>query len=183
MNKKSKKENILELFFNEPSKEWHFTEITKKADISKQQCNKWLKRFRKEKLIIHENPKGKMPYFKANFKGSNYKNKKRIYALEKLYRTGFLEHLEKLDKAKTIIIFGSFARSDWYKDSDIDLFIYGSAKGLKTGKYWRKLHRSIQPHIFKNKKEIRKIRSGLIKNVMDGFLVKGSMNELIGVKI
>ena len=28
--------------------------------------------------------------------------------------------------AKAVIIFGSFGRGDWHRDSDIDIFVYGN---------------------------------------------------------
>jgi len=176
---KMKKNEILNLFFNEPSRHWHFTEITKKAGISKQQANKWLKRFLKERLIEHEKPKGKMPYFQANFSHPNYKIKKRLFALDQLYQSGLLAYLESIKKAKTVIIFGSFARSDWYTDSDIDVFIYGAPEKLETAKYWKKLHRPVQLHVFKNKKQIKEIHSGLISNMINGYLVKGDIKEVL----
>lgn len=177
----SKQEKVLELFFNEGTKHWHFKEIVRKAKISEDRANYWLKQFVKEKIVKHVKPKGKMPYFIANFDHPNYKNKKKLFALNKLYESGFLSYLQSLEDVKTVVIFGSFSRSDWYTDSDIDVFILGNPKELNTVKYWAKLHKQIEPHIYHNLEEIKKIRSGLMKNVLDGYLVKGNLRELIGV--
>jgi predicted nucleotidyltransferase len=174
----SKEENVLELFFNHPSKHWHFLELVKEAKMSKQQANKWLKQFLAEKLIIRQKPKGKMPYFIANFEHPNYRNKKKMYALTKLYETGFLSHLQGLPKAELVVIFGSFSRSDWHKDSDIDLFILGDSHGLEAAKYWGKLHHPIEPFIYKDIQEVKEIRSGLVKNILNGYVVKGRMGDL-----
>lgn len=176
----SKENSILILFFNESAKHWHFTEIAKKANISKQQANFWLKKFMKEKLIIHVKPKGKMPYFKANFSHPNYQNRKRLFSLTELYRSGFLSHLNQLPKAKTIIIFGSYSSYDWNSESDIDLFIYGDAEGLDTATYWSKLKRKIEPCAYSSLNEMRKIKSGIMKNIINGFVVKGDITEIMG---
>jgi len=174
----SKEENILELFFNEGTKHWHFKEITKQAKISDDRANYWLKQFKKQEIITQVRPKGKMPYYLANFDSPNYKNKKKLFTLNKLYDSGLLNYLQKL-KAKTIVLFGSFARADWYTESDIDLFILGDDKELKITKFESKLKREIQIHSFKNKKQIKDIRSGLMKNVINGYFIKGNVNSLL----
>jgi len=177
----SKEEIMLKLFFNEPSKQWHFKDIVTKAKISKQQANKWLKRFEKEKLIIHKKPMEKMPYFQANFEHLNYKNKKKIYALNRMYDTGLLKRLQSLEKSKAVVIFGSFAKSDWHTGSDIDVFILGNPKDLRYGTLWQ--GREVQVHAFKTKKDLKKIKSGLMQNVINGYFVKGDVQDLVEVKV
>lgn len=178
----SKEENILNLFFEYPSKHWHFEDILKEAKISRPQANLWLKKFIKEELIKKLKPKNKNPYYVSDFESPNYRNKKRLFALEKLDNSGFFRHLLKLEKAKTIILFGSLSRWDWYKDSDIDLFIYGNPEGLKIVDYELKLHREIQLFICQNKNELKKLGLGLIKNIISGYKIKGNLN-FIGVDI
>ena len=173
---RSKEDRVLELFFNSP-KHWHFEDLLEKADISRPQLNRWLKQLSKENIIKRIKLKGKMPYYTGNFNNPNYKNKKRLFALEKFYKTGFLNHLASCD-ADTIIIFGSFARSDWYKDSDIDLFVYGKAKDLNLAKYELKLKREIQLFHFKKKQDIKKLDKGVLPNIVNGFTVKGNLDFL-----
>jgi len=48
MGKLSKEPKIVELFFNEPSKYWHFKDIVKTAKISENRANYWLKNLLKE---------------------------------------------------------------------------------------------------------------------------------------
>lgn len=112
----SKENKILELFFNDPTKEWHFEEILKDAKIARSKASHWLRQFTHNGLIRRIKEKGKMPYYISNYDFPAYQNKKKLFALTKLYDSGFLNHLSSLKTAKTIILFGSFARSDWYKD-------------------------------------------------------------------
>lgn len=174
MGRISRENNVLEAFFNEPSKHWHFTELKKKIKLAESKLDKWLKKFQKESLIIRVKKKGKMPYYVSNYKNPNYKYKKRIFAFNKLYNSGFLNHLYSL-KVKGIILFGSFSRSDWYKESDIDVFIYGNPKGLNVGKYESELHRDIQVFIGRNKKEIKKFGTSLLRNIIKGNIIKGDL--------
>ena len=173
----SKEEKIIELFFNDSSRHWHFKEIIKEAKISEDRANYWLKQLLKEKLVKHINPRGKMPYFIANFEHPNYKNRKKIFAFNKLYKSGFLSHLYALKNAKAIIIFGSFSRSDWNKKSDIDLFIYGDPKGLNIGRYELALHRDIQLFASKDIRELKKMGDGLMRNIISGNIIKGEIGE------
>ncbi|MBU4493276.1 MAG: nucleotidyltransferase domain-containing protein [Nanoarchaeota archaeon] len=172
----SKEEKVVELFFESPTREWHFEEIVKGAKITRSKADRWLKQFIKEGLIKRIKKKGKMPYYISSYDSPKYKNRKRIFGLTKLYESGLLNHLGYLEKAKTIILFGSFSRSDWYKNSDIDIFIYGDPKGLRIVDYELKLHRDIQLFICQNKKDLSKLGEGLIRNIIKGNLIKGDMD-------
>jgi len=98
-----------------------------------------------------------------------------LFALEQFYESGFLNHLQTLN-AKSIIIFGSFSRSDWYKESDIDIFIFGDDNEFEQGKYETKLKRDIQLFTAKNEKDLNKIGKELLKNILKGYLVKGDLD-------
>ena len=173
----SKENRVLELFFDSPTKEWHFKDILKSAKIARSKADGWLKRFVKEGLIQRVKPKGKMPYYVANHESSYYRNRKKLFALNKLFESGLLDYLSSL-KAKTVIIFGSITRSDWYKKSDIDIFIYGDSADLDIAKYETKLHRSIQVFTAENNADLAKLGEGLIKNIISGDLVKGDLDFL-----
>ena len=172
----SKEEKIAELFFENPAREWHFEEIVKEGKIARSKADGWLKKFIKEGLVNRVKEKGKMPYYVSNYASAPYKNKKKLFALKKFYDCGFLNHLVSLKKAESVIIFGSFARSDWYNGSDVDLFIYGDSEGLKIADYEIKLHHDIQVFICKNQDELAKFGAGLIKNIIKGNIIKGDIS-------
>ena len=179
---RSKEEHITELFFENPTRQWHFEEMLKEAKITRSKADRWLKKFTKEGLIQRVKDRSKMPYYISNYESPTYKNKKRIFAINRLYESGLLNHLYSLKKAETIILFGSFSRSDWYKNSDIDIFIYGNAEGLRIADYELKLHRDIQLFICQNDEELTKLGSGLIRNIVKGNLIKGGL-DFIKVEI
>lgn len=179
---KSKENKIIELFFENPTKEWHFEEILKETKMARSKADNWLKKFIKAELIKKIKIKGKMPYYISSYDSPEYKNKKKIFAMNTLYESGLLSHLDSLKKAETIIIFGSFSRSDWHKDSDIDIFIYGDPEGLKIADYEIKLHKDIQLFICRDKEELKKIGPPLIKNIIKGNLIKGNL-DFIKVEI
>jgi len=164
-----KENNILELFFNFSSKSWQFEEIVKASKVSRDKVNKWLIRLEKEKIIKKIKEKGKRPYYKADFYSPNYDTRKRLFALEMFYKSGFLASLLTLKEADTIIIFGSFSRSDWHWKSDIDLFIKGKADDFNKYLFERKLKRNIQVFFYE---EVYRAE-GLMKNILCGYRVKG----------
>jgi predicted nucleotidyltransferase len=178
----SKEDNILNLILGEsPLKHWRFGELVQKSKLTRAAANKWLKKYCDEGLIKQVKENGRFPYFCAGKDNAVYQSKKRLYALEKLYSSGFMQHLAGLKSARTIMVFGSMARGDWYRDSDVDVFIYGSAKGLDKHRYEKELHRKIEVHAFKDSKELHQVRSGLISNVINGYLVKGSVQDFVRV--
>ncbi|MBI4141382.1 nucleotidyltransferase domain-containing protein [Candidatus Woesearchaeota archaeon] len=177
----SKEEKVLELFYNESSKHWHFEQVLNAAKVSRSNASKWLAKLIKEGLITHFIPKGKMPYYRGNVDSPAYQTRKKIYALNKLQESGFLNHLATLSGAKTIFLFGSFSRWDWYKESDIDLFIYGDDNALDVATYETKLKREIQVFTANDKNDLRLFSYGLIKNIINGYRIKGRIEDIIQV--
>lgn len=175
----SKEERIIELFFNESSKHWHFEQILKTAKVSRSNALKWLTKLVNEGIILRIKPEGKMPYYRGNVDSPAYQNRKKVYALAKLQQSGFLDHLTTLPNAKVVILFGSFSRWDWYSESDIDLFIYGNDDELDIATYETALKREIQVFTVKDKEELRHFNPGLLKNIINGYHIKGRIDELI----
>lgn len=178
----SKEDALYELFFDYPTKEWHFEEILKHAKIARSKADHWLKKFIKEGIIKKVKEKGKMPYYIAEHQLSSYRNRKKLFAYQKLYTSGFLNHLGSLEKAKTVIFFGSFSRSDWYKESDIDVFIYGDCEGLRILPYELRLHRDIEIFVCNTSQELHKFGASFLRNIIKGTLIKGTL-DFIEVKI
>jgi len=166
---------IKELFFDYPTRQWHFEQLLKESGLSRAQTNEWLKRLLKEGLIKRIKPRGKMPHYIAQYDSAYYINSKKLFALQKFHSTGFLQHLSSLKQAKAVIIFGSMIRGDWYKESDIDIFVYGNAEELELGKYWLKLGREIQFFGCKNKQELKQYNPALLNNILNGYMVKGNI--------
>ena len=182
MGSPSKEENVLKLILeNSPLKEWHFEEIVREAKVTKVVANKWLKKYVKEGLLKSIKEKGKFPHFTVGSNNSTYHSLKRIYALEQLHRSGLIPKLLSLKTAKTIILFGSIIKGDWYKNSDIDIFIFGDTADFDKNFYEQKLHKNIELHIFQNKEEIEEVKTGLIKNIINGYIIKGQIQDIVEV--
>lgn len=175
MGLKSKEEYVLDLLFNS-SKHWHFEELLKKSKLSRGRLNHWLNKLIQEKVIVRVKEEGSMPYYVGDFNSPSYKNFKRLYSLEKFYRTGFLNHLQELSGAKTVILFGSTVRSDWYAHSDVDVFIYGDAHTFHRHEFEKQLKRDIELFVCKDAEELKSYPPALLKNIVKGYVVKGTLD-------
>jgi len=169
----SKEENILELFFNWPMKEWHFEEIIDQAGITRSKASIWLRKFCKQKIIKRIKPKGKMPHYIARYESAEYDCKKKLFGLNKIYNSEFIKMIQLNKNIKTAILFGSFSRSDWNINSDIDIFIYGDAED-KILQYLNE--RKIDLFMCKNKRELRNFSENLMQNIIKGNLIKGNID-------
>lgn len=174
----SKEDDVLELFFNYPSKHWQFKKIKEEIGISDTKLDRWLKIFVQKRLIEKIIDDGKMPYYIANHQSVTYKIKKQIFTLEKLEQSGLLDYLNSMENVKAIVLFGSFSKIDWHKNSDIDIFIYGDITNIEINKYEKILGREIQIFLFKNKTELKKINKELLTNIIKGDIIKGDTNFL-----
>lgn len=182
MGSPSKEENILKLILeNSPLKEWHFKDIIIETKVTKLVANKWLKKYVSEGLLNYIKKKGNFPYYTVGSNNHIYQSIKRIYMLEQLHKSGLIPKLLSLNKAKTVIIFGSIIKGDWYKDSDIDIFIFGNASNFNKKFYEFKLNKNIELHLFENKEEIKEIKTGLIKNIVNGYVLKGQIQDILEV--
>ncbi len=167
---------LLELFFKEPARHWHFELLLKKAGISRPQAVNWLRKFVKEGLVRRIKPAKRMPYYVANYEDSRYQTRKRLFALYQLNEQGFLSHLAGLTEATAVYVFGSISRWDWNMHSDIDVFIYGNPEGFDPVPYRIKLHREIETFICKDTSELKKLPIGLLRNILAGYRVKGNLD-------
>ena len=178
----SKEENVLRLILeSSPLKEWHFEEMVREAKITKLVANKWLKKYLSEGLLNYVKEKGKFPYYTVGTDNSVYYSLKRVYALEQLHKSGLIPKLLSLKSAKTIILFGSIVRGDWYKGSDVDIFVFGNISHFDKSLYELKLNKKIELHIFHSKEEIEEVKTGLIKNIINGYIVKGQIQDFAEV--
>ena len=181
MGSQSKEENVLNLFLeNSPLKEWHFEEIVRKARVTRNVANKWVKKFVYQGLLFSKKEKKHFPYFTVGSNNTIYYSFKKVYALQEMHNSGLFPALLSQKKVKTAILFGSMSKGDWYKDSDIDIFILGNLADFNRKLYEKRLHRNIELHIFSNLNEIQEVRTGMIKNVLNGYVVKGQIQDFAG---
>ena len=165
---------LKELFYDHPTKHWHFEQLLHEAGLSRAPTNEWIKKLRQENLITRIKPRGKMPYYLANYEHPHYQNSKRLHALQKLHESGFLDYLVSLP-VEAVVLFGSFSRWDWHDGSDIDIFVYGNVDKVYVGKFGSILKREIQVFSGKNEHDLTQIGPALLRNIIKGITIKGTL--------
>ena len=106
-----------------------------------------------------------------------YDADEQLTLIKQIYKEHGFDNKEYNHKGiKTAILFGSFARGDWNKSSDIDLFIYGDDSGFDKAGFERKLGREIQVLSYIDSHMMSKeLDPKLLPNIARGFQIKESL--------
>ncbi len=167
---------LKELFFKESLRHWHFEELVRQSKLSRERVNVFLKALMKKGVILRIKPVRKMPFYVANRENAHFRAEKKLYGLKLLENSGLIEHLSSLEGVKTAIIFGSFARGDWNKSSDVDIFLFGNGNEFEKGMFEKKLQREIQLFSFDDAENMkRELDQKLFSNIVKGFNIKESL--------
>ena len=156
---------LLKLFFEEPNRNFGIREIAKLIKIPKTSVSRYLKELLKEELVKKE---------KEGYAGNDlnpfFKIYKKIYFLEDVYKSGIIEFLQEDLYPKCIILFGSFAKGEYIKSSDIDIFVQAKEKGIDLSKFEKKLKHKVS--IFFEER-LEKLSNELFNNLINGIKLGG----------
>lgn len=169
-------DNILQLFIREPEKEFHVRQISKIVKKSPTTISKYLKNLEKQGILESEKKLNHL-LFKANLNNERFKQIKLNYNLVTIKESGIIEYLEKeLNSPKAIILFGSFAKAENNKKSDVDILIISELKKhLSLEKFEKKIGNNIQIFIH-SESEIEKIKQKnkeLLNSWINGIILYG----------
>lgn len=118
-------------------------EIAQKTKLSEGSTSSALKELVRNGLIVKET-KGKIYFYQVDGNNIIVKQLKVLDIMIKLFP--FVQEVQKL--CKTIILFGSSARGEDYKDSDIDLLVVVKSSENKT-KIWEVQQKFFYPEHIK----------------------------------
>ncbi len=168
--------NILEIFFSEPGKEFHVRQISKLLKKSPTTISKHLKKLEKEKILISERKLNHL-IFKADESNEKFKRLRINYNINLLYESGLIGYLaQEFNHPEAIILFGSFSKAENIKNSDIDIFVLSLLKKeINLKKFEEKLGHKIQIFVH-SKKEIEKMKiknTELLNNIINGKILYG----------
>ena len=105
-----------------------------------------------------------------------FKQLKLAYSLSILNKSGLISYLEKEFNPESIILFGSFAKAENTKKSDIDILIITPNKREPNLKdFEKKIGNIIQIHLHSNKDiELMKAKNReLLNNFVNGIILQG----------
>ncbi|HLC77113.1 MAG TPA: nucleotidyltransferase domain-containing protein [archaeon] len=163
---------VLNMFFDNPTKEFHARELSRKTNLSIFAVLEAIKKLSKEELIsVHK--KGNMKIVKA-LHSIKFLRAKRIRNLEKIYISGLVDQLnEAYDKPEAIILFGSYSRGDDVETSDVDIaIITKDHKNQALEKFEKLLSRKISLHEI----DLKKVSKEFHNNLINGIILEGAIS-------
>lgn len=136
-----RRKNILEIFLKNPFKEIHLREIARLSGVSVNNVDNSLRLFVKDDMFIRRQISN-MVFFRPNLENEEllkifeylelkkkkvfYNKNKKIARLLQEYTKDIVALSDK--KIQLVILFGSVARGEWTRGSDIDILVIVSGK-------------------------------------------------------
>jgi len=169
-----KKLNTLELFFEEPTREFNVREVARILKIAPATASKELKCLAKQNKL-KERKERMLNLYMADLDSEPYKDLKIYYNLRKIKDSGLLEAINKFYLKPTVVLFGSAASGLDTETSDFDILIISEkTKELpEANKFERKINRNLQIFPVTDVKDLK--NPHLINNVLNGITIQGSI--------
>ena len=160
---------IMNLFFEEPVRNFHLREISRLTKIAVTSVRNYLNELVKESLIKIDN-KTIYPSYIANSENRMFNIYKQQTMLIKLFKSELIDHLEDELLPTCIVLFGSVKKGEYDKESDIDIFVQCDRKELNLNKFEGKLNHNINLLFNSNPSKLSK---ELFNNIANGIVLSG----------
>lgn len=174
MLQKDNRNKVLSIFFENPSPKgigFQLREISKKVNVAPPSVKRYLDELEKEGLIFQEKHRiHNYPTYLANRDSEYFKLLKKLDTLKTIKESGLLDHINDRCMPDVIILFGSAAKGEDLKESDIDIFLQCKERKIELGKYELQLSRKI--NLFFSE-EFNKLSKELKNNIINGIILKG----------
>jgi predicted nucleotidyltransferase len=166
---------IMELFFEEPSKNFQIREISRLTKIAVTSVKKYLEDLQKERLV-KKDKETLYPSYVANQQNRIFKIYKQQNMILKLYSSGLIDFLEDNLHPRCIILFGSIRKGEYNKKSDVDIFIQADQQNIKLEKFEKILKHKINLFFQEN---ISKLSNELFNNIANGITLSGYLKIIL----
>ncbi|MEX2017236.1 MAG: nucleotidyltransferase domain-containing protein [Candidatus Pacearchaeota archaeon] len=169
MLKKYNRYRVLKVFLDSPAEDFGLREISRLADLAPASVLNYLGEFEKEEIITKSRKKG-LPVYRAQRENEDFIFYKKISILYELHDSGLIEYLWQKLAPKALILYGSYAKGESSKESDIDIFVIGKERQINLEEHEKKIGAGI--HLIFNE-DIKKISNELKNNLINGIVLKG----------
>lgn len=167
---------MLRVFFDDPKPEglgFSLSEISRRSDLAHTSVKNHLEALESKELIdVREREAGgrTYPVYTANWENERFKHYKFLDMLYRIEGSGLLEELEGRMVPDCIVLFGSAARGEDLRDSDVDLYLQCEEREVDISSYEDLLRRNIQLHFAP---DFGSLPSPLKNNVINGAVLRG----------
>jgi len=135
-------------FLDNPYREAYLRQLAKILKISPFAAKKYADFLSKEGLIAEER-RANLRYLKANAGNLFFKYLKIAHSINLLLKSGLVDFLKgNIANVSSIVLFGSMAKGENDKKSDIDLLVIGQEKYISLGQFEEKLGCEVTAHIY-----------------------------------
>lgn len=162
---------IMELFFEEPARNFQIRQISRMSKLAVTSVKKYLDELNHEQLIKKDHSTVFVSYV-ANTENRMFKIYKQNIVLMKLYSSNTIDFLEDEFHPKSIVLFGSARSGEYTKNSDIDIFIQADFKHADLTKYEKILKHKINL-LFEH--DFNKLSHELFNNIINGIKLSGTI--------
>jgi|SRR3989338_5122982 len=164
--------NNMRNFIEDCYRQYSVREYSRLMHISPPSASKILKELYSEKLLNKTEYRNNLLFW-ANKENATFKELSRLYWRQKLEYAGLLKFLEKKFINPTIILFGSLAKAETTRDSDIDIAIIIDKKEFDVSQFEKKIKRKIQIIWFDSLQDIK--NKELLNNIINGTVLLGRL--------
>ncbi len=167
---------ILKLFFEGPNERLHLREVARRVGLSATGAMKILRALEKESLLEKERAAVTVVY-RGNYDNEKFIALKRALNLYSLNSSGLVSELIDFFKIpECIVIFGSYAKGEDTRESDIDIAVMTSMKEYpQLDVYEGDLKRKINLHLIDN---IKNEEKDFINTLANGIVIYGYLEVL-----
>jgi len=166
---------ILAVFLEEPYREFYLREVASHAKVSVSTVKTYLDSLVSDEFLSRSK-RANLTLFKANMENPAFKHLKISHFLRHL--RPLIKHLKQEYEKSSIILYGSCARGEDDKDSDIDLLIIGRAEKVPLAHFEKRFNRTITllVYSYQDWEEKAKQDDAFYESIItDGLIIQGSL--------
>ena len=139
---------IAAFFLENPYTEIYLRQLAKELKLSPYSVKQNIDLLINENLVKEER-RANLRYFKADINGLFFRHLKVAFNISAISKSGIMDFLkENIPNISSIALFGSIAKGEDDKKSDVDMLAIGKEKYLDLVKFEEKLGRRITLHIY-----------------------------------
>ena len=167
---------IIRLFFEGPNERLHLREVARRVGLSATGAMKILRALEKESLLEKERAAVTVVY-RGNYDNEKFMALKRALNLYSLNSSGLISKLVDFFKIpECIVIFGSYAKGEDTRESDIDIAVMTNMKEYpQLDVYEGNLKRKISLHLIDN---IKNEEKDFINTLANGIVIYGYLEVI-----
>ncbi len=166
---------VLSIFLLEPYRELYLREVASQAKVSVSTAKAYLDSFVADEFLLKSN-RANLTLFRANMESLAFRHFKIAHFL--CQASPLIKRLKQKYKNASIVLYGSCARGEDDKDSDVDLLAIGRTEKIDLTDLERKLNRRITFLIFSYQdwEDKAKQDQAFYESIItDGLVVQGAL--------